>query len=53
MIVQVAIRTGWLPDQVRSLTLADFDLVVQELTGKRRMSEAEILEELNKCPASP
>jgi len=35
-------------EQVRDLTLIDFDLVVQEISGKRRMSEAEILQELKR-----
>jgi len=48
VVVQVALRTGWSVEQVRDLTLADFDLVVQEISGKRRMSEDEILQELKR-----
>lgn len=48
VIVQVALRSGWTTEQVRDLTLTDFDLVVQEISGKRRMSEDEILQELKR-----
>ena len=48
VVVQVAIRTGWTVEQVRDLDLMDFDLVVQELSGKRRMTEDEILQELKR-----
>ena len=46
LIAQVAIRTGWSFKEVADLTAEEFGVVVEELTGKRRMSDAELQEQL-------
>jgi len=46
LIAQIAIRTGWSFKEVAELTSEEFGVVVEELTGKRRMSDAELGEQL-------
>ena len=46
LIAQIAIRTGWSFKEVSELTAEEFGVVVEELTGKRRMSDAELQEQL-------
>ena len=46
LIAQIAIRTGWSFKEVSELTAEEFGVVVEELTGKRRMSDAELGEQL-------
>ena len=52
LIAQVAIRTGWSFKEVADLTAEEFGIVVEELTGKRRMSDAELQEQLSKWHAA-
>jgi hypothetical protein len=49
VIIQIALRTGWTPEQVRDMSIRDLEMIVQELTGRRTMTEAEIFAELAKC----
>ena len=44
----MALVTHWTPDQIRDMDVADVDVVLQELTGKRRMSDQEIDKELQR-----
>lgn len=46
MIAQVAIKTGWSFREVEQMEPFEFRIVVEELTGKRRMSDAELGEQL-------
>ena len=46
LIAQIAIRTGWSFKEVSELTAEEFGVVVEEVTGKRRMSDAELQEQL-------
>ena len=47
-IVRVALATGWTLADVKALTLAEFGLVAEELSGKRHMDAGEIMQELSK-----
>ncbi len=48
LIAQVAIRTGWSFDEVGRMEPFEFRIVLEELTGKRRMSERELGEQLHR-----
>lgn len=48
LIARLALVTHWTPDQIRDMDVADIDVVLQELTGKRRMSDQEIDKELQR-----
>ena len=42
LIAQVCIALHLTPDQVRSIDLDDFQIILQELTGRRVMTDQEI-----------
>jgi hypothetical protein len=44
----VAIRTGWSFDEVGRMEPFEFRIVLEELTGKRRMSDRELAEQLHR-----
>jgi len=46
LIAQVAIATNTTMDQVREMSLLDFQMLLEELTGKRQMTDAEIAQEV-------
>ena len=46
LIAQVAIATNTTMDQVREMSLLDFQMLLQELTGKRQMTDSEIAQEV-------
>ena len=48
LIGRLALVTHWTPDQIRDMDVADVDVVLQELTGKRRMTDQEIDKELQR-----
>jgi len=48
LIAQVAIRTGWSFDEVGRMEPFEFRIVLEELTGKRRMSDRELAEQLHR-----
>ena len=48
LIAQVSIALHLTPDQVRSMDLEDFQLILQELPGRRVMSDDEIGATLNR-----
>lgn len=48
LIARLALVTHWTPDQIRDMDVADINVVLQELTGKRRMTDQEINEELQR-----
>jgi hypothetical protein len=46
MIVRLALSLQWTLEDVRDLDVADAFMIIQELTGRRVMSEHEILQEI-------
>jgi len=48
LIAQVAIRTGWSFEEVGRMEPFEFRIVLEELTGKRRMSDRELAEQLHR-----
>ena len=48
LIAQVAIATNTTMDQVREMSLLDFHMLLQELTGKRQMTDSEIAQEISR-----
>jgi hypothetical protein len=46
LIAALAIRLGWTMEQVRDLEALDLDVLLQELSGKRKMTDDEIGKEL-------
>ena len=52
LIAQVAIKTGWSFREVGDMEPFEFRIVLEELTGKRRMSDAELGEQLARWHAA-
>lgn len=52
LIAQVAIKTGWSFREVGDMEPLEFRIVLEELTGKRRMSDAELGEQLARWRAA-
>ena len=48
LIAQVAIRTGWSFEEVGRMEPCVLPIVLEELTGKRRMSDRELAEQLHR-----
>ena len=48
LIAVLAIRLGWTMKQVRELDLIDLQILIEELSGKRKMTDYEISQELQR-----